>query len=292
MNPVKMICLFFLSSLAIATTVPNESAAQPQVNLGGTFVNFGISPPMFEIEIGKQNQLQALRVENFGQDALELQVTVYNWELDEQNQLKLMPPTEQSLDQWMFINPVRFRVEPGKTQAIRFSLRPKAAPTEGEHRAIMYVTDVTTPKDGRRNVAGSLGVAIYGYVGTVTRIGRLHGVAQEMTQDRLTFSFDISSEGTAHVRMKGQYAIWKAAAYPGTAATTVDVELNKPDAALPEGMLAAGPLPSLPVLPGTRRAIRLPLPQTLDAGQYILDINGELSDAILDTNLPFEISQK
>ena len=93
-----------------------------------------------------------------------------------------------------------------------------------------------------------VGVAVYVYSGEVRREGILHG-ADVDEQRHLTV--DVSSEGNAHVRLLGSWAVWPAADYPGPEATS-EVDL----AVAPEPpMLAHGALPEGPVLPQTRRLL-------------------------------------
>ena len=79
-----------------------------------------VSPSKFEIEIGAKPTTQALRLFNLGDERVEVQVTVATWELDEANRVQVVEPTEQSLDQWIVINPLRFEIPAHESQTVRF----------------------------------------------------------------------------------------------------------------------------------------------------------------------------
>jgi hypothetical protein len=263
-----------LPLLAAAQGTP---AAPPQV---------AISPSRFELDISPQPTTESVRIMNLSDTPIEVQVSVVNWDLDEANQVRVLEPTEQSLDQWMTINPLHFTVAPGETQNVRFSIRPRVAPEPAEHRAMIYLDQVLgdEPKGGVR-MRFQYGVAVYGQVGERIRKGTLHGIDVRASGSQLSAVFDISSEGTAHVRMTGQYAVWPADAFPGPAATTV----YDSRAPAPSVVLQVGELPPLPVLPGCRRQLVLQELLTLAPGAYVLDINGDLSGMPLDRAVPFTV---
>jgi hypothetical protein len=221
-----------------------------------------------------------------------VEVSVSNWDLDEQNQVRILAPTEQSLDQWMITNPTQFTVPPDQSQVVRFAIRPRVRPTPGEHRAIVYFTQQApdTPADDRIQILFRLGAVIYAYVGEVTHRGRLLGVTRDAGTNPPGFQLDIASEGNAHVRLNGQYLVWPESAYPGRPGTRAIDGLGKPTVQVPKPLVAAGRLPTTPVLPGSRRSIPLLTGRVLEPGGYVLDIQGILGDVPIDRAVPFTVS--
>ena len=262
--------------------------------LGQAPITIGASPSKFDLEIGAKPVNDALRVFNFGSEPARIDVTVSPWTLDEASEIQLLPPEEQSLDQWMIINPVSFEVAPGSFQTIRFSIRPKVEPTPGEHRAMIFMTQQPAeapPGRATVRVVGRLGVAVYGYVGEVRRTGRIHEVRVEADSERPHAAFDISSIGTAHVRMKGYYTVWPADLYPGADATG-PIEAQGPNPPVtPEGAILLGQLPLTPILPDTRRSLPVQLNPDLPPGNYVLDVQGQLGGQPLDLGVPFSVSE-
>ncbi|MGB3652342.1 MAG: molecular chaperone, partial [Rivularia sp. (in: cyanobacteria)] len=101
--------------------------------------------------------------------------------------------------------------------------------------------------------------------------------------------FDVSNTGNAHVRLNGEYAIWPAAKYPGAKATQPLKQLNNSKDKPPQNILYAGNLKLKPVLSDTRRQLVLPINKKLPPGNYVLDINGELSGVPIDKGIPFTV---
>ncbi len=277
--------LLILSLMLLAGAAAQAADPPPMI---------AVSPSRFELEIGSTPSVQSLRVFNFGKEAVEVKVNLATWDLDEQNQVRLVAPTEQSLDQWIVINPLRFEVPPGKSQSVRFSIRPRVRPEPGEHRAMIYFDQVLSENDSaeQMRVKFRVGVAIYGTVGEVKRSGVLHSVEIEEGSNPLSAGLQISSVGTAHVRIDGHYSIWPAAAYPGLDSNERDFALDLPNAVPPEKVVNAANLPGIPVLAGDCRRIWFTASEPLPAGGYILDLDFMLGDNEYDRALPFTVSSE
>jgi P pilus assembly chaperone PapD len=249
-----------------------------------------VTPSMFDLEIGAAPTAESFRVINMGKKPMRVRLSLANWELDEDNQVKIIPPTEQSLDQWIVVNPLTFTIPPGQYQTVRFSIRPRVKPLAGEHRGMIYVEQIPpdeTATDVR--MIFRVGVGVYAHVGEKKRIGKLNSVKVDSSGNRIKALFDVSSEGSAHVRIRGQYAIWRAQEFPGAENTGEIQNIGKPDAVLPKGMIDAGTIPSLPILPGTRRTINVSAGKKLSPGEYIFDVKAKLEGTVIDTAFPFTI---
>lgn len=268
------------SALSVCSSFTLQAWAQLQV---------GVSPPIFEFKLQDRTPTQSFKVINYSQKPVTFRVSVHNWTLNESGDTQILPPTENSLDQWIVVNPVEFTVPARGEQTVRFAVRPKVPPQAGEYRAMFFLDTVPDPNATGVVVQGRLAIASYAYMGDVTRVGTLEGIT--IRKNPLTAGFTVKSEGTAHLRLQGQYAIYRANNYPGAAATKPIENVQSPQAQanLPTGVLAAGTLPTLPTLPGSRRKIQLSLPANLGVGSYILDINGTLGDKTIDQAVPFSI---
>lgn len=254
-------------------------------------ITIAASPSRFDLRLDGKPVHEALRVFNFGTSRARIEVSVRNWTLDEHNKVVILPPDEQSLDQWMIVSPAKFELPPGETQTVRFSVRPRVVPTPGEHRAIVYLKQEPPPTDDpdRIRVVGRLGVSVYGYVGEIERDGHLHGIDVRLAEGQPQAAFDIASHGTAHVRLGGTYALWSREDWAeGAPAPRPATDHSIP---VPEGAIAAGYLPSFPVLPATRRRIGLGLPPGLAPGAYVLDVYGELSGDPFTRRIEFEVAE-
>ncbi|MDX1388368.1 MAG: hypothetical protein R3344_04215, partial [Acidobacteriota bacterium] len=188
---------------------------------GAPPAQIAVSPSRFEVEIGSKPTTESVDVVNLGDQAVTIKVTVATWDLDERNQVRILEPDEQSLDQWMVVNPLQFTIPAGRTQTVRFSIRPKIRPLPGEHRAMLYFEQVLPEETAARiRLKFKVGVAVYAFAGDVTREGTLHGIDVVHGQNPAHFRFDVSSDGTAHVRLHGEYEVYRADDYTQTATAT------------------------------------------------------------------------
>lgn len=286
---MKTLCIrkrgaYLVLSLLLLAGAAAEAADPPPM--------IAVSPSRFELELGSTPSVESLRVFNFGKKPVEVQVNLATWDLDEQNQVRLVEPNEQSLDQWIVINPLRFSVPSGKSQSVRFSIRPRIRPEPGEHRAMIYFDQVLpeASRDEQMRVKFRVGVAIYGTVGEVKRSGVLHSVDLEQGSNPVRAGLQISSVGTAHVRIDGHFSIWPASAYPGLDSSERDFDLDVPSAVVPEAVVSAANLPGIPVLAGNCRQIWFGTGKPLPAGDYILDLDFALGDNEYDRAMPFTVS--
>ena len=266
------------------------AAALLPVLADAQMATIGISPLRIEMALGSRPVAEAIQIMNLGSAPIDLSVSVSNWILDEANQVQVIEPTEQSLDQWIVISPLRLTLAPGRLQTVRFTVRPKVKPEPGEHRAMVFFEEVpeAEPRPGQTRVVGRVGVAVYANVGEVTRRAVLNCL-EVVTVGRTTAAvFDISSEGTAHARMSGRYLVWPVDRFQSAAATAVPPPIGGPSV-VPDGAVEAAELPPTPVLPGFRRRIVMRLAQSLEAGSYVLEIDGRLGEQPLRLAYPFAV---
>lgn len=237
---------FASAVLLILLAVPPAKASDPPGQIA-------VFPSMFELEIGKQPVNESVRLRNLKKTPVSIRVEIYNWTLDRNNNIVLLPPTAQSLDQWILINPVSFTVGPEKEQLVRFSIRPPIVPDPGEYRAIIYfIEESGEESQTAMTVLFKLGVGIYGYAMPVDEQGTLDKIVLDRQQGKIAAT--ITNTGTRHTRFKGSYSFWKQGVFPGF--KTIERFMQNPRInERPEGLLSYGTLDNTPVLPGTTRTI-------------------------------------
>ncbi|MGD1913509.1 MAG: molecular chaperone [Rivularia sp. (in: cyanobacteria)] len=260
-------------------------------NKSADAIHIGVSPPRVEVKIKDKSRSKTIKIGNFDKKPVRMRAYVRSWTLDKNGKFKLVKSTEKTLDQWIVFTPSRFTIPPGGTQTIRLAIRPKVEPNPGEHRAMLYLQEL--PPKGRDPKAvatvGRLGVSIYGYAGDVKKVGVLYSVNVDSKPNGVKAVFDVSSKGNAHVRMQGQYTIWRAASYPGAKATEPLKKTANEPLKLPQDVLHAGKIKLTPVLADTRRQLVLPIKKKLPPGNYVLDINADLSGVAVDKGIPFTV---
>ena len=285
-----------LASVALCLGLAAPAGAQGQGPAGFSVTpqpRVGFSPPRFELEWDGKGSTESLSVLNVSDTPLSVAVTVGNWDLDEENRNRELPPTEQSLDQWMIVNPLQFTIEPGGSQTVRFAIRPRVQPAPGEHRAMVYLAEQpAAAADGEQalRVSFNFGIPVYLHVGEKRREGTLHGITLDSATAPRLLQVDFSSTGTAYARLDAHYMIWPRSAYPGDdeAAAAIRSMAAEPDAAGPQvnGQVFAR-LPGTPVLPGYRRTLQLPIIMPDAPGDYVLAVSGRMGDVNLWQTLPF-----
>lgn len=286
--PVVLLALALTAPSLAQESAPQTPAAAPQLRPPA---QLAVSPARFEVELGSKPTVQSARLINMSDREIDVEVTVAPWELDEDSRVRLVEPDEQSIDQWMVFNPREFKVPARSEQTVRFSIRPRVRPDDGEHRAMIYFQEKPAegPDGPQVQVLFKLGVAVYAYAGNVERTATLEGVQVASDASVLSAAFDIDSTGNAHVRLDGQYAIWPKAAFPGLAAVALFEGIELPDFVTPEPVLIAGTLPSTPVLGGTRRRILLNGGHALPPGEYVLTAVGTLGSTAVHEAVDFVV---
>ncbi|MBF2065336.1 MAG: molecular chaperone [Calothrix sp. C42_A2020_038] len=253
-------------------------------------IEITVTPPRMELDMNsKKSRSNSIKITNLSDKPAEIKAYVRNWVMDEKNQLQDAPSSEQSLDQSIVFTPSRFTIPPRSTQTVRFAIRPKVKPTGGEYRAVIYLEEIAPSNASPEmlQTLGRVGVVIYGYAGEVKRIGTVNSVNVDTKSEVIKAIFDVSSQGNAHIRMNGQYSIWRAANYPGAKATQL-ITVNSKNK-LPANVLEVGRIELPPVLPSNRRQLILPFTKKLPPGNYVLDINGDLSGMPVDKGIPFTV---
>ena len=258
-------------SLGMAVTTPLPASA----------LEIAVSPARFELDLDGKRKTQTLEIVNSADHPVKIGIDMANFDLDENNQLRVLPPTEQSLDQWIAINPTRVKIPAKGRRTMRFAIRPQVEPQPGEHRAVIFLNEEKSDQaeDGLR-FKFRLGVVVYGQVGEANRTAQLHNVGS----NQRGMTLDVQNTGNAHARFKGIYAVWNAASYPGDAAAAAMLQGIQDSRKISEdviapGSLAAGVVSETPVLPGTRRTVVQELPDAAKAGQRKVYLLGKLGDS-------------
>ena len=238
-------------ALAFILLVASEAAVSAQ-NLEP---KLAISPSRIEISPEKK-ATESITVLNLGSTPMQVEVNVQNWDFDANNNYRALAPNEQSLDQWLIINPVRLTIPAKSQQTVRLAVRPRVKPDDGEHRAMVFFRQLNDQGKGL-NYKFNVGVPIYAYFGDVKRDADLLGM--EFDPIKLQFAFDIASKGNSYVRPEGVFIAMKAADAGSDAdlLKRLDLEKMTVDGL---GALASGKLAAKPVFSGTRRQVTSPVP--------------------------------
>lgn len=270
--------LVFTSQMS--TAIASDSGSLPPAQIAA-------APARVTVDITEGRAGGSVRVFNLGTEPVSVSTEISHWAMDRNNQVQVIAPTSQSLDQWLVVNPLRFTIPPGKQQVVRYSVRPHSKPGNGEHRAMLFFNQVDNSSTNP-NVNFRMGVAIYGVAGQIDRVGRLHNLSVDYANRTAQISADIESYGNANVRMDGQISIWPRSAFPGANAVR-QYDLSSTGWNAPQSVVGAGLLSSTPVLPGDRRTIQTMVPLPARSGEYIVHIKGRLGDVNVHETLALNI---
>jgi len=233
------------------------------------------TPSRIEMEIGGKPANSSVKLFNLSDQPVSVHTTVSHWDLDDENEVRVIAPTAQSLDQWMIINPIDFTIPAHSSQTVRLSVRPFVEPEPGEHRGIIYFEQKLADEDNTGiAVSFRLGIIVYGLAEPISRKGDIESVRFDDNPQLGELAIDLTSTGNAGVRLNGQYSIWHKDDFPGGQVTqslrlgTADEKSSK--------VLQSGSLTVLPVLAGTRRTLKQSVPLPEMAGDFVLYVYGEL----------------
>lgn len=246
-----------------------EDGLQPQ---------FGIQPSMFMLEIGDKPLNENLTVLSLKKRPVTMRVELYAWTIDERGEIKLVPSSPKTLDQWMIVNPMRFTIPPSGKQVIRFSIRPRIKPEPGEYRAIMYLIEQPDSTAAKGNVAqflGKFGIGVYGFVPPVVHAPKLLDISYNRAETII--SLHLRNGGNVHTRFRGRYFAWKQESFPGLNSVRKMQEGFDPGKE-PKGYLCSGSFPGDPVLAGTERRYRIKVAIPKNSGPSVVAVIGELDE--------------
>ncbi|HXD83192.1 MAG TPA: hypothetical protein VN599_02060 [Rudaea sp.] len=255
----------------------------------------GFSPQYYDLTLDDAQKTHAFRLFNQTKEDKLVRVSVVNWDFDEHSEIRILPPSDTSLDQWVVVNPVEFTIPAGQSQAVRFAVRPAVELAPGEHRA-MLIFDEVPPAQPLGSATGpgaqtalrarfQFRTAIYTQVGGAKRSADLN----EASANAKGLHLRTVATGTANTRFDGQYMVWKKDAFPGLDKVTLLANLADPKPQLPSGMVLAGRLPGQPVLPQGTRVYDIPFDPALTPGNYVVVLFGSLGDDKLSRQIALAV---
>lgn len=249
--------LFMLPAAGLA-----EDARMPPPSIG-------VSPSRLEVAVENGTAAGTVTVLNMSNRDIHVTTEVVNFDLDEANRVREQPPTPGSLPMALIVNPVEFTIPANGSQTVRFAVLPERLSGPGEHRAMLFFSEIVDTRASALKFRFRLGVPLYARFGDVQSVARLHSVDLNDTLSQL--SLDISALGNAQVRPGGYYLWWPASELPAEsrAIDQVVALAEHPERKPPSGT-AGGRLVTRPVFPGTRRSVVADITPPPDPGDYVL----------------------
>ncbi len=231
----------------------------------------GISPDRYMIDLEEGGSApQALMIKNLSDEPLTVKLSVSNWDLDASNRVRILPPREGSLDQWIVINPLRVVIPPGMPQTIRWAVMPRQRPATGEHRAIIFIEEETGPRQRSNNTSVQMairfGIPVYAQFGEVHEQVDVIDISPSV--DGTQIIAEALNQGNRHARLQGRFGVWPADAFPGPD-QAIDILRDPTLSRKRTSEYETGDVAETVLLPATRREIKLLPDQVLTPGQIV-----------------------
>jgi P pilus assembly chaperone PapD len=206
-----------------------------------------------QIEAGV-SETNIISVRNAGAQPTRVKVFLQDWQMDRKGQVSFARAGSipGSLSSWLEINPTDFRVEPGQTKEVRYTLTIPAGVRSGGYRGAILVegmpaqSGAPTPK--KMAVHGRFGVMIYETVGQPDIRAKFTDFQVLLEKKQVKFVLTLGNSGTSHFRPKKSKI---------TITNGQGQEVAKLD------------IPDSPVLPGATRDIEFSEELKLPPGQYL-----------------------
>ena len=216
-------------------------------------VSISVSPIRVE-HLVKQGEkgTDMISVTNDGTAPTRLKVSIEDWTLTKDGNPMFMKAenSKYSCAEWIRVNPVDFRLAPGQTREVRYTVAVPQGVEDGGYRvAIIFETvpDVTPGEQIKRVfLKGRIVTILYELVGKPTPEGHSNGMRAELKKEGVDFIVALQNTGKVHYRTKGSITVKDA---EGKKAFEVDI-------------------PDVPVLPESEREIKASYDKSIPKGKY------------------------
>ena len=216
-------------------------------------VSIGVSPIRVE-HVTKQGErgTDMISVTNDGSAPVRLKVSIEDWHLTREGTPVFMKAEKSpySCSEWIRINPVDFRVAPGQTREVRYTVTvPEGVEDGGYRTAIVFETvpDASPGEKAKRVLMkGRIAAIVYEVVGKPSLQGHADSLKAEVEKEGIDFILSLRNTARVHYRTKGTIAVKDS---DGNKAFEVEI-------------------PDVPVLQGSEREVKVRYDKPLSKGRY------------------------
>jgi P pilus assembly chaperone PapD len=216
-------------------------------------VSISVSPIRVE-HLTKQGErgTDMFSVTNDGTAPTRLKVSIEDWSLTKDGTPIFMKAEKNpySCAEWVRVNPVDFRIGPGQTREVRYTVTvPEGIENGGYRTAIVFETvpDADPGEKTRRVLLrGRIAAILYEVVGKTPVEGHATALKAEVKREGIDFTLFLKNTGRVHYRTKGIITIKDSS---GSKAFEVEI-------------------PDTPVLQDSEREVRVRYDKPLPKGSY------------------------
>ena len=177
-------------------------------------VSISVSPIRVE-HLVKQGEkgTDTISVTNDGTASTRLKVSIEDWALTRDGNPMFMKVGKNpySCAEWIRINPVDFRIDPGQTREVRYTISvPEGTEEAGYRVAIIFETvpDVTPGEKARRvYLKGRIATILYELVGKPVPQGHANSLKADLKKEGTDFILALQNTGKVHFRTKGSITV-------------------------------------------------------------------------------------
>lgn len=193
-----------------------------------------------------------ISIANDGTASTRLKVSIEDWTLTKDGNPTFMKVegNPYSCAEWIRINPVDFRISPGQTKEVRYTVSvPRGIEDGGYRAAIIFETvpDVTPGEKMKRVfLRGRIVTVLYEVVGKPISQGHANSLKTGLKKDGIDFILSLQNTGKVHYRTKGSITVKDE---KGEKAFEIEI-------------------PDVPVLPESEREIRVHYEKPIPKGKY------------------------
>ena len=216
-------------------------------------VSISVSPIRVE-HLVKQGEkgTDMISVTNDGTAPTRLKVSLEDWTLTKDGNPMFMKVGNNpySCAEWIRVNPVDFRIGPGQTRDVRYTVSVPQRVEDGGYRAAIIfetVPDVTPGEKIKRVfLKGRIAAILYEVVGKPIPQGHAKGLKTELKKEGINFILSLQNTGKVHYRTKGSITV-----KDERGENAFEMEI-----------------PDVPVLPESERDIRVNYEKLIPPGKY------------------------
>lgn len=216
-------------------------------------VSLSVSPIRVEHLVRQgEKGTDMISVTNDGTAPTRLKVSVEDWTLTKDGNPMFMKVgnTPYSCAEWIRVNPVDFRIGPGQTREVRYTISVPQGIDDGGYRAAIIFETVPEVIPGEKTkrvfLKGRIVTILYEVVGKPILQGHANGLKTERKKEGIDFILSLQNTGKVHYRTKG----------------TITVKDEKGEKAFEVE------IPDVPVLPESERKIKVSYDKSIPKGKY------------------------
>lgn len=238
----KLQRIFLLISILVL--IPTLTSAE---------VSISVSPIRVE-HLVKQGEkgTDVISVTNDGTTPTRLKVLIEDWALTKNGNPMFMKVENNpySCAEWIRINPVDFRIGPGQTREVRYTITvPKGIEDGGYRTAIIFETvpdTIVGEKMTRVFIKGRIATVLYEVVGKPIPQGHANSLRSQLKKDGIDFILALQNTGKVHFRTKGSITV-----KDSEGEKKLEVEI-----------------PDVPLLPESEREVKISYDKPIPKGKY------------------------